>query len=118
MGNLPYSTDEQALAAFFQQYGATNPRIIEGRGFGFADIDADQLEAAVADKSARRWTDAPSPSTRPLPAVAAAAAVAAAVAPVAAAVVATAAVAAATAEAAVAVPAVAAAVAVATKRAG
>jgi RNA recognition motif-containing protein len=51
VGNLPYSTDEQALAAFFQQYGATNPRIIEGRGFGFVDIDADQLEAAVADKS-------------------------------------------------------------------
>ena len=32
-------------------YGASNPRIIEGRGFGFVDIDADQLEAAIADKN-------------------------------------------------------------------
>ncbi len=50
VGNLPYSTTESQLADHFSAYGGSNPRIIEGRGFGFVDIDADQLEAAVADK--------------------------------------------------------------------
>jgi RNA recognition motif-containing protein len=50
VGNLPYSTSEDELIALFAAYGGRNPRIIEGRGFAFVDIDADQLEAAVADK--------------------------------------------------------------------
>ena len=51
VGNLSYSTSESELQEFFAAYNASNPRIIEGRGFGFVDIDADQLEAAVADKN-------------------------------------------------------------------
>ena len=35
----------------FSQYGASNVRIIEGRGFAFVDVDADQLESAIADKN-------------------------------------------------------------------
>jgi cold-inducible RNA-binding protein len=50
VGNLPYSVTESQLTAHFANYGGSNARIIEGRGFGFVDIDADQLEAAVADK--------------------------------------------------------------------
>lgn len=50
VGNLPYSIDESALTAHFSTYGSSNARIIEGRGFGFIDIDADQLDAAIADK--------------------------------------------------------------------
>lgn len=50
VGNLPYSVNESDLQAHFAAYNASNPRIIEGRGFGFVDIDADQLEAAIADK--------------------------------------------------------------------
>lgn len=50
VGNLPYSTSEDELIALFAAYGGRNPRIIEGRGFAFVDIDADQLEAAVAEK--------------------------------------------------------------------
>jgi cold-inducible RNA-binding protein len=51
VGNLPYSISEGDLQEFFSAYNSSNPRIIEGRGFGFVDIDADQLEAAVADKN-------------------------------------------------------------------
>ena len=50
VGNLPYSITEEGLLEFFAPYGASQARIVEGRGFGFVDIDADQLEAAVADK--------------------------------------------------------------------
>jgi len=49
VGNLPYSTSEGDLTTHFAKYNASNARIIEDRGFGFVDIDADQLEAAVAD---------------------------------------------------------------------
>lgn len=51
VGNLPYTLTESDLQAHFAQYNSTRARIIEGRGFGFVDIDADQLEAAVADKN-------------------------------------------------------------------
>lgn len=50
VGNLPYSIDESSLTAHFSSYGSSNARIIEGRGFGFIDIDADHLDAAIADK--------------------------------------------------------------------
>lgn len=49
VGNLPYSASESDLQNHFSKYNATNARIIEGRGFGFVDIDADQLATAVAD---------------------------------------------------------------------
>jgi RNA recognition motif-containing protein len=51
VGNISYSSTEQSLQEAFKQYGASNVRIIEGRGFAFLDIEADQLEAAVADKN-------------------------------------------------------------------
>lgn len=49
VGNLPYSLTESELQAHFAAYNSSNARIIEGRGFGFVDIDAEQLTAAVAD---------------------------------------------------------------------
>ncbi len=51
VGNISYSSTEQSISAAFAQYGATNVRIIEGRGFAFVDVDADQLEAAIGDKN-------------------------------------------------------------------
>lgn len=51
VGNLPYSVSESDLQEHFAKYNASNARIIQGRGFGFVDIDADQLEAAVADNN-------------------------------------------------------------------
>lgn len=47
VGNLPYSSSEQDLLDFFTAYGPKNARIIEGRGFGFVDIEAEQLDAAL-----------------------------------------------------------------------
>lgn len=49
VGNLPYSASENDLVNHFAKYNSSNARIIEGRGFGFVDIDADNLEAACAD---------------------------------------------------------------------
>jgi RNA recognition motif-containing protein len=51
VGNLPYSATEGQLTAHFSAYGASNARIVEGRGFGFVDIDGAQLEAAISDKN-------------------------------------------------------------------
>jgi RNA recognition motif-containing protein len=50
VGNLPYSMTEDELIAHFGAYGGRNPRIIEGRGFGFIDVDDDKLDGAIADK--------------------------------------------------------------------
>ncbi len=51
IGNISYSSSEQDLLDAFAAYGASNVRIIEGRGFAFIDVEADKLEAAVADKN-------------------------------------------------------------------
>jgi len=47
VGNLPYSLTESELSRAFAQYGGTPARIIEGRGFGFIDVDEDQMAAAI-----------------------------------------------------------------------
>ena len=47
VGNLPYSVTESALMNEFSKYGATQARIVEGRGFGFVDVDGAQLEEAI-----------------------------------------------------------------------
>ena len=53
VGNISYSATEDSLKAAFGAYNPTNIRIIEGRGFAFVDIDADQLEAAVGDMNGK-----------------------------------------------------------------
>ena len=49
VGNLPYDVTEGDLREHFSKYNSTKVRIIEGRGFGFVDIDADQLASAIVD---------------------------------------------------------------------
>jgi cold-inducible RNA-binding protein len=49
VGNLPYSVSEGDLIHHFSKYEANNARIIEGRGFGFVDINADQLDTAIEE---------------------------------------------------------------------
>ena len=53
VGNISYSATEESLKAAFAAYNPTNIRIIEGRGFAFVDVDADQLEAAVGDMNGK-----------------------------------------------------------------
>jgi len=48
VGNLPYSITEEQLLEHFAAYGASKGRVMEGRGFGFVDIDADKLDDAIA----------------------------------------------------------------------
>lgn len=50
VGNLPYTCTEESLLEYFAAYGASQARIVEGRGFGFIDVDEDKMEAAIADK--------------------------------------------------------------------
>ncbi len=47
VGNLSYSTTELQLVDHFASFGGHNPRIIEGRGFGFIDVDEEKLDAAI-----------------------------------------------------------------------
>lgn len=51
VGNLPYSTTEAGLMALFEAYGSTSARIVEGRGFGFVDVDEAQMAQAIEDKN-------------------------------------------------------------------
>lgn len=54
VGNLPFSTDDQALSAFFADYSPVSASVItdresgRSRGFGFVKFDDD----AQADKAA------------------------------------------------------------------
>lgn len=48
VGNLPYSATEADLLDHFKDYSPHSARIIEGRGFGFVDLDDEQLDAAIA----------------------------------------------------------------------
>ena len=50
VGNIPYTATESQLEAHFAAYGASNPRIIEGRGFAFVDVDGEKLDTAIAEK--------------------------------------------------------------------
>src|SRR5205814_8007514 len=50
VGNLPYSATEATLLEYFAPYGATSARIVEGRGFGFIDIDEANAQQAIDDK--------------------------------------------------------------------
>ncbi|MBX3095263.1 MAG: hypothetical protein KF812_00215 [Fimbriimonadaceae bacterium] len=49
VGNLPYSTTESDLMKAFEAYGGDKARIIEGRGFGFIDIDEEKLATAIEE---------------------------------------------------------------------
>lgn len=51
VGNLPYSFNEANLIDLFSKYGATTARIIQGRGFGFVDVDEQQSQEAIAEQN-------------------------------------------------------------------
>lgn len=47
VGNLPYTLTEQEFVGHFSKFGGTNARIIDQRGFGFIDVEADQMADAI-----------------------------------------------------------------------
>ena len=49
VGNLPYDVSENDLRNHFSKYNSSTVRIIEGRGFGFVDVDSDLLAAAIVE---------------------------------------------------------------------
>lgn len=51
VGNLPYSVGESDLKDHFAAYGASNVRIIEGRGFAFVDVEDDKAETAISEQN-------------------------------------------------------------------
>ncbi len=54
VGNISYSSTEESLLEAFAAYQPSNVRIIEGRGFAFIDVAAEQLDAAVADMNGKQ----------------------------------------------------------------
>lgn len=51
VGSLSYSTTEEGLLNAFSAYGASSARIMEGRGFGFVDVDEEKMQAAIDEKN-------------------------------------------------------------------
>lgn len=49
IGNLSYSTREDTLKNAFAKYGATSVRILEGRGYGFVDVEDEHAAQAISD---------------------------------------------------------------------
>lgn len=47
VGNLPYSATETDLFDHFKEFNPLTSRIIEGRGFGFIEVNDDQMDAAI-----------------------------------------------------------------------
>lgn len=61
VGNIPYSASEQDLFDHFSAFNPTQARIVQGRGFAFVDVAADQLDEAIekmnqSDMQGRRLT--------------------------------------------------------------
>ena len=54
VGNISYSSTEESLRAAFAPYGASNIRIIEGRGFAFIDVEADKMDEAINDMNGKQ----------------------------------------------------------------
>ena len=49
IGNLSYGTTEQKLRDAFAKYGASQVRVMDGRGFGFVEVSDDQASTAISE---------------------------------------------------------------------
>lgn len=47
VGNLPYTATESDLFDHFKNFKPVTARVVEGRGFGFIEVEADQMDAAI-----------------------------------------------------------------------
>ncbi len=48
--NLDFSTSESTLNEVFAGFGGEKARVVEGKGFGFVDVDREHSEAAIEAK--------------------------------------------------------------------
>ena len=53
VGNLSYSVTESALRELFAEYGPTEVRLIQDKGFGFVDVPEDKAAEAIAALNGR-----------------------------------------------------------------
>lgn len=49
IGNLSYSTTENKLKEAFAKYSPSQVRIMDGRGFGFVEVNDDQAANAITE---------------------------------------------------------------------
>lgn len=54
VGNVSYSSTEESLLEAFGAHQPSSVRIIEGRGFAFIDVPAENLEAAIAEMNGKQ----------------------------------------------------------------
>lgn len=47
VGNLDYSVNDDDLQKAFAQYGGQRAKVVEGRGFGFIEVEEENLAAAI-----------------------------------------------------------------------
>lgn len=56
VGNLPYSVTEDDLREYYSQWGPVSEvRIVQGRGFGFVDIPAENAEKAIEETNGKDY---------------------------------------------------------------
>jgi RNA recognition motif-containing protein len=51
VGNLPYTVGEKELWDYFSEFDPQAVRVVEGRGFGFVDVPAEQAAAAIESRN-------------------------------------------------------------------
>ncbi len=48
IGNLSYQSAAESLRAYYEPYGPVKDvRVVEGKGFGFVEIPAENMQAAI-----------------------------------------------------------------------
>ncbi len=56
VGNLSYSTTEEELKSLFDPWGPVGEvRIIQGRGFGFVDLDEEKAAEAIEQTNGKEY---------------------------------------------------------------
>jgi RNA recognition motif-containing protein len=48
VGNIPHGTTDSELRELFAEFEPGDVRVIEGKGFAFVDVPAEQVAAAIA----------------------------------------------------------------------
>lgn len=56
VGNLSYNTTQEDLKSIFEPWGpVTDARIVQGRGFGFVDLPAENAAEAIESTNGKEY---------------------------------------------------------------